>query len=193
MSMGKKGEIIVFSAASGAGKTTLLDHLRSVMPALAYSISVTSRQPRPHERDGVHYFFISVEEFKKRIEAQEFAEWAVVHDNYYGTPKSFIDATINSGRTIIMDIDVYGKKKFDALYPDATGIFIQPPSLRELETRLRNRKTDPEEAIRKRLANAQKEMLFASQEGKYEYTIVNSDLEKAKQEVLRVVKQITGA
>jgi guanylate kinase len=134
-----------------------------------------------------------VEEFKKRIEAQEFAEWAVVHDNYYGTPKSFIDATINSGRTIIMDIDVYGKKKFDALYPDATGIFIQPPSLRELETRLRNRKTDPEEAIRKRLANAQKEMLFASQEGKYEYTIVNSDLEKAKQEVLRVVKQITGA
>lgn len=190
--MEKKGKIIVFSAASGAGKTTLLDHLRSVMPELAYSISVTTRQPRPHEREGVHYFFISVEEFKKRIEAQEFAEWAVVHDNYYGTPKSFIDATINSGRTIIMDIDVYGKKKFDALYPDANGIFIQPPSLQALETRLRNRKTDSEEVIRKRLANAQKEMLFAGEQGKYEYTIVNSDLEKAKREVVRVVKNIIG-
>lgn len=190
--MEKKGKIIVFSAASGAGKTTLLDHLRSVMPELAYSISVTTRQPRPHERDGVHYFFISVEEFKKRIEAQEFAEWAVVHDNYYGTPKSFIDATINSGRTIIMDIDVYGKKKFDTLYPDANGVFIQPPSLQALETRIRNRKTDSEEVIRKRLANAQKEMLFAGEQGKYEYTIVNSDLEKAKREVVRVVKNIIG-
>ena len=132
----QKGKIIIFSAASGAGKTTILDHLRQIMPDLVYSISATTRPPRDHEQDGIHYFFLSEDDFKKKIDNDEFAEWEIVHDNYYGTPKSFINETINAGRHIVMDVDVYGKVKFDKVYPDAIGIFIKPPSLEELEKRV---------------------------------------------------------
>lgn len=189
----KRGKIIIFSAASGAGKTTILDHLRSVMPELVYSISATTRAPREHEKDGIHYFFMSEEMFRKKIEGDEFAEWAQVHGNYYGTPKSFINETIVSGRHIIMDIDVYGKVTFDKAYPEAIGIFIKPPSVEELKRRLRCRKTDSDEVIKLRLANARKEMLFASQQGKYEYTIVNDDLETTKKEVVNLVKEILNS
>jgi len=188
----QQGRIIIFSAASGAGKTTILDHLRRVMPDLVYSISATTRPPRDHEKDGVHYFFLSEDEFKRKIDEDEFAEWEVVHGNYYGTPKSFIDSTIQSGRHIVMDVDVYGKVKFDKAYPDAIGIFLKPPSLEELEKRLRSRKTDSDEVIGLRLANAEKETFFASQNGKYEYTIVNDDLDAAKQKVVTLVKEIIG-
>ena len=186
----KRGKIIIFSAASGAGKTTILDHLRSVMPHLVYSISATTRKPRSHEKDGVHYFFMSVEEFRKKIEADAFAEWAEVHGNYYGTPKSFINSTIESGRHIVMDIDVYGKATFDQAYPEAVGIFIEPPSPKELEKRLRKRATDSEETIKLRLSNAAKEKAFAKNNGKYEHTIVNEDLDKIKQEVVNLVKKL---
>lgn len=188
----QQGRIIIFSAASGAGKTTILDHLRRVMPDLVYSISATTRPPRNHEKDGVHYFFLSEDEFKRKIDGDEFAEWEVVHGNYYGTPKSFIDSTIQSGRHIVMDVDVYGKVKFDKAYPDAIGIFLKPPSLEELEKRLRSRKTDSDEVIALRIENAEKETLFASQNGKYEYTIVNDDLDTAKQKVVALVKEIIG-
>lgn len=188
----QQGRIIIFSAASGAGKTTILDHLRRVMPDLVYSISATTRPPRNHEKDGVHYFFLSEDEFKRKIDEDEFAEWEVVHGNYYGTPKSFIDSTIQSGRHIVMDVDVYGKVKFDKAYPDAIGIFLKPPSLEELEKRLRSRKTDSDEVIALRIENAEKETLFASQNGKYEYTIVNDDLDTAKQKVVALVKEIIG-
>ena len=188
----QKGKIIIFSAASGAGKTTILDHLRQIMPDLVYSISATTRPPRDHEQDGIHYFFLSEDDFKKKIDNDEFAEWEIVHDNYYGTPKSFINETINAGRHIVMDVDVYGKVKFDKVYPDAIGIFIKPPSLEELEKRLRNRGTDSDEVIALRLANAEKETLFASQNGKYEYTIVNDDLDATKQKVVALVKDIIG-
>lgn len=186
----KRGKIIIFSAASGAGKTTILDHLRSVMPRLVYSISATTRQPRPHEKDGVHYFFMSVDEFREKIEADEFAEWAEVHGNYYGTPKSFINRTVESGRHIVMDIDVYGKVTFDKAYPEAVGIFIEPPSPEELEKRLRRRGTDPEETIQLRLSNAAKETAFAKNNGKYEYTIVNDDLNRTKHELVDLIKKI---
>lgn len=184
------GKIIIFSAASGAGKTTILDHLKSVMPDLVYSISATTRPPRGQEKDGVHYFFMSVDEFKRKIDADEFAEWAEVHGNYYGTPKSFVNRTIQSGRHIIMDIDVYGKVKFDGAYPEAVGIFIKPPSLEELEIRLRNRMTDSDEIIALRLSNAEKEMAFASERGEYEYTLVNDELEETKRDVVALVKKI---
>lgn len=186
----KTGKILVFSAPSGAGKTTILEHLRSVMPGLVYSISATTRPPRDHEINGVHYFFLNEDAFKRRIEADEFAEWEIVHGNYYGTPKSFINSTIQAGRHIILDIDVYGKAEFDAVYPGAIGIFIKPPSLEELERRLRNRKTDSDEVISLRLENAKKEMAFAERKGKYEYTIINDDLDKTKRKVVALVKNI---
>jgi guanylate kinase len=185
----KAGKIFVFSAASGAGKTTLLNHLRDAVPNLVYSISATTRPPRKGEINGVHYFFLSEDEFKRRISKGEFAEWAVVHGNYYGTPRSFIDETIKSGRHIIMDIDVVGKKKFDALYPQAVGILLVPPSILVLRQRLQDRKTDTEETINIRIANAVQEMEFAQKEGKYEYAIINDDLEKAKSEVVAIVKK----
>lgn len=105
-----KGVIFVFSAASGAGKTTLLNHLIESVPDLVYSVSATTRKPRIDEIDGVHYFFMDETKFKKMLTDNKFAEWAIVHGNYYGTPRSFIDDTIAAGKHIIMDIDVQGKK-----------------------------------------------------------------------------------
>ena len=188
----KKGKIIVFSAASGAGKTTILDHVRRVVPQLVYSISVTTRKPRRREKNGVHYFFIGVDEFKNKIDAHEFAEWALVHGNYYGTPRSFIDASIKAGKHVVMDIDVYGKIAFDKVYPEAIGIFIKPPSSQELERRLRSRGTESDDAIKLRLANAVKETGFAESAGKYEYTVINDDLEKTKKWIVDLVRKITG-
>lgn len=186
----KKGKIIVFSAASGAGKTTILDRLREYNPELVYSISATTRAPREGEIDGVHYFFLSIDDFKRKIEEDAFAEWAQVHNNYYGTPKEFIDNTVNSGKTIIMDIDVYGKITFDKAYPEAVGIFIEPPSMEVLEKRLRGRGTDSDEVIETRLKNAIEENLFSEEKGKYEYRIVNDDLEIAVKETIELVQKI---
>ncbi|MBD3315617.1 MAG: guanylate kinase [Chitinivibrionales bacterium] len=182
--------MIVFSAPSGAGKTTLLDHIRRTVPGLVYSISATTRPPRPNEVDGRHYFFLSEQEFHRKIEGDEFAEWQAVHGHLYGTPRYFVDRTIESGKHLVMDIDVYGKKMFDRHYPQASGILILPPSMDELTRRLRNRGTESEESIGVRLANAKKEIAFAQTEGKYEYTLVNDDLERAKAEVESVVHEI---
>jgi len=188
----KKGLIFVFSAPSGAGKTTLLNYLHDTVPNLVYSISVTTRSPRKGEVDGLHYFFTDEEDFKCRIKRNEFAEWAMVHDHYYGTPRRFIDSTVAAGKHIIMDIDVAGKKKFDAFYPEAIGILILPPGMDVLERRLRERKSDDEQTIRLRIANAAEEIAFAQTRGKYEYTIINDDLEKAKQETVRLVSSLIG-
>ncbi|MFP4012998.1 MAG: guanylate kinase [Chitinispirillaceae bacterium] len=182
-----RGKILVFSAPSGAGKTTLLNSLIETVPNLVYSISATTRKPRPGEEHGTHYFFIDKDDFERRIRNNEFAEWETVHGNYYGTPRSFIDSVVAKGQHVIMDIDVFGKKKFDEAYPDAVGILILPPSDEELERRLRARNTDDEETIRLRLQNARKELAFARDEGKYEYEIVNDDLERAKDELVHLV------
>lgn len=185
-----KGHLIVFSAPSGAGKTTLLEHLRFCIPSLVYSISATTRQPRRGEQHGIHYFFMSEKEFRNVIDESGFAEWQMVHGNYYGTPRSFIDETLTRGMNIVMDIDVFGKKKFDAVYPEAIGILILPPSMEELEQRLRDRESETEESIERRMTNAHIEMNFALCEGKYEYRIINDDLEKAKNEILELVQKL---
>jgi guanylate kinase len=182
------GKIFVFSAPSGAGKTTLLNYLKSTIQGLVYSISATTRKPRDGEVNGLHYFFLTEEEFRKKIENSEFAEWAMVHGNYYGTPKSFIDETLERGLHIIMDIDVFGKKTFDKAYPNAIGILILPPDLQVLEQRLRGRKSDSDETIKTRLKNAETEISFAHREGKYEYTVINANLKKAKEELKKLVE-----
>ena len=183
-----KGKVFVFSAPSGAGKTTLLNYLKSAVPGLVYSISATTRKPRDGELNGIHYFFLSEQEFKERIDKNEFAEWAIVHGNYYGTPKSFIDETIARGFHIIMDIDVFGKKNFDKSYPNAIGILILPPNMEILEKRLRGRGSDDEETVRTRIKNAKTEIDFARTQGKYEFTVVNDDLERAKSETEQIIR-----
>ena len=186
----KKGKILVFSAPSGAGKTTLLNYLRLHIPELVYSISATTRSPRRGEEHGEHYFFMSEEEFKKKIDEGGFAEWQMVHGNYYGTPRSFLDETISDGKNVIMDMDVFGKTNFDKVYPNAIGILIVPPGMDVLEKRLRERNSDSEEIIQRRMTNAHIEMNYALCEGKYEHRIVNDDLEKAQQETLELVKNL---
>ena len=187
------GKIFVVSAPSGAGKNTLLDHLKATVPNLVYSISATTRKPRSGEVDGVHYFFLSVEEFKARITQGAFAEWAEVFDNYYGTPRAFIDTTIAAGSHIIMDIDVQGKVQFDTVYPHAVGILIVPPSMAALRDRLTKRGTDSPEVISGRLKKAQEELIFARTKGKYEHTVINDDLVRAQNEFVEIVRKYVAA
>ena len=177
------------SAASGAGKTTLKDLVIKDFPDIKYSISATTRKPREGEIDGVHYFFKTKEEFEQMIKDNALVEYNLVHGNYYGTPKSFVEKTLAEGNRVLFDIDVFGKINFDKVYPDATGIFIMPPSDEELERRLRGRGTDSEEVIQLRLENAKKEIEFAKTKGKYEYTIINDDLQKAADELRAVLRQ----
>jgi len=186
------GKIFVFSAPSGAGKSTILSYLTETVPGLVYSISATTRKPRVGEVDGVHYFFMTTEEFEAKAAKGEFAEWQRVHGNYYGTPRAFIDSVVAGGRHIVMDIDVFGKKKFDVAYPEAVGILIAPPSMEELEARLRARGTDDEATIRLRLENARTEIAFAHTEGKYEYEIVNDNLKTAEAETAALIRKIIG-
>ena len=184
-----KNKLFVMSAASGAGKTTLKDLVIKDFPDIKYSISATTRKPREGEIDGVHYFFKTKEEFEQMIKDDALVEYNLVHGNYYGTPKSFVEKTLAEGNRVLFDLDVFGKVNFDKVYPDATGIFILPPSDEELERRLRGRGTDSEEVIQLRLANAKKEIEFAKTKGKYEYTIINDDLQKAADELRAILKQ----
>ena len=184
-----KNKLFVMSAASGAGKTTLKDLVIKDFPDIKYSISATTRKPREGEIDGVHYFFKTKEEFEQMIKDDALVEYNLVHGNYYGTPKSFVEKTLAEGNRVLFDLDVFGKVNFDKVYPDATGIFILPPSDEELERRLRGRGTDSEEVIQLRLANAKKEIEFAKTKGKYEYTIVNDDLQKAADEHRAILSQ----
>ena len=182
-----KNRLFVMSAASGAGKTTLKDKVIQKFPDIRYSISATTRAPRTGEVDGEHYFFKTKEEFLKMIEDDALVEWNEVHGNFYGTPKSFVEETLAKGERVIFDIDVFGKVNFDKVYPDATGILILPPSSEELERRLRSRASDSEEVIKLRLENAEKEIDFAKNNGKYEYVIINDDLEKAAKELENIL------
>ena len=184
-----KNKLFVMSAASGAGKTTLKDLVIKDFPDIKYSISATTRKPREGEIDGVHYFFKTKEEFEKLIKEDGLIEWNEVHGNYYGTPKSFVEQTLAEGNRVLFDLDVFGKVNFDKVYPDATGILILPPSEEELEKRLRGRGTDSEEVIQLRLHNAKKEMEFAKTKGKYEYVIINDDLQRAANELREILKK----
>ena len=180
-------KLFVFSAASGAGKTTLMNKVIPSFPNIVYSVSATTRKPRKGEVEGVHYFFKTEEEFKKMIEQNELVEWNKVHNNYYGTPKFFVEQKLKEGKDVAFDLDVFGKVNFNKVYPDSIGILILPPSLEELENRLRDRNTDSEEDIKLRMKNAREEIDFALANGKYQYIIYNSDLEAAAGELRAVL------
>lgn len=182
----KKGRLVVFSAPSGAGKSSLIDSVIHEIPGLRYSISATTRQPRPGEIDGVHYFFLGREAFEAMIAAGELAEWNEVHGNIYGTPRPFLDQATARGEHVVLDLDVFGKRRFDQVYPDNIGILVLPPSFPELERRLRGRGTDPEDVIQVRLHNARSE-LAAAELGNFRHRLVNDDFERARKELLDIL------
>ena len=184
--------IYIFCAPSGSGKSTMVKHLLTMHPDLfELSVSCTTRPPRGQEVHGREYYFISVEEFQKRIENDDFIEFEQVYDGlYYGTLKEEIDRIESAGRQVLFDVDVKGGLNLKRILGDkAVSIFICPPSIPELRRRLEGRATDTAEAIAERLAKAEYEMTFASQ---FDHIIVNDDLETAKQETLQIVKSFLG-
>lgn len=180
------GKCLIFSAPSGSGKSTIVQWLTKEHPELnlVFSISATSRPPRGAEQHGVEYFFLTPEEFKKKIEADEFLEYEEVYtDRYYGTLKSQVEEQLKDGKNVIFDIDIKGGINVKNFYGEgALSIFVQPPSVEELRKRLVGRATDTPEQIEERLAKAEYEMSFAPQ---FDRIIVNDDLESAKSETLK--------
>lgn len=186
--MTKEGKLLIFSAPSGSGKSTLVNYLMSVLDDLSFSISATNRKPRGAEKNGVEYYFLSTNEFKKKIDENDFVEWEEVYDNrYYGTLKSEVNRIRQKGLHVVFDVDVVGGLNIKKMYKDdALAIFVKPPDIKTLEERLRTRDTDNEDEIRTRVSKAEYEMTFADQ---FDVIIVNDDLEKAKQDTLKNVKE----
>lgn len=181
----KKGKLVVISGPSGSGKTTICEHLLKLLPNLEYSISFTTRSPRKGEKDGKDYFFISKEEFQKRIKESLFLEYAQVFDNYYGTSKNWVLEKLNQGRDILLSIDVQGAAKIKKNFSDTALIFLMPPSLKVLEERLRKRATDDEKEMMKRLSMAKEEM---AEVAKYDYVVINDKVDDAVKEVKDIIQ-----
>lgn len=182
-----KGKLIIFSAPSGAGKTTIVRQLLERGLNLEFSVSATSRSPRPNELHGRDYYFLTLDEFKNRVAAGDFLEWEEVYNGIcYGTLKSEVDRICDAGKNVIFDVDVVGglniKKQFGE---QALAIFVQPPSVEELRTRLKNRSTETEEKIAMRIAKAEHELSFAD---KFDVVVVNDTLENAVIEAEKLVR-----
>ena len=181
--------MIIVSAPSGSGKSTIVNWLMKEHPELHlnFSISCTSRAPRGTEQNGVEYFFLTPEEFKEKIQHNEFLEYEEVYENrFYGTLKQQVENQREAGQNVVFDVDVKGGVNIKKYYGyDAMSLFIQPPSVEELRRRLEHRGTDTPEAIEERLAKAAYEMTFAPQ---FDHVVVNDDLESAKQETLKLVQ-----
>ena len=182
-----RGDLFIVSSPSGGGKTTLIRRLLADPPGkpLHFAVSHTTRPMRAGEAEGREYHFVSVSEFQKMVQREEFLEHNEVHDNIYGTSKAEVLPRLASGEDVILDIDVQGARDVRKVYPDAVMIFIVPDSQPELQRRLRLRGLDEEEAIRKRLINAAKEIQEASE---YQYVIVNDDLDRATLELQSIVR-----
>lgn len=187
------GKLIIFCAPSGSGKSTLVQWLMAAHPELnlAFSISCTSRAPRGTEQNGVEYFFLTPDEFRARIAANEFLEYEEVYPGrFYGTLKSQVDTQTQRGENVLFDVDVKGGCHIKEFYGSrALSIFVQPPSVDELRRRLISRGTDSAEAIEQRVGKAAYELTFAP---RFDHVVVNDDLEKAKAEVYQLVSQFVG-
>jgi guanylate kinase len=180
-----KGRIVVLTAPSGAGKTSIKKEILKENPDFIFSISATTRAKRENEIDGVDYFFLLKEDFESKISNNEFVEWEKLFDNYYGTLKSFLDENIDAGKIIIMDIDVKGAESIKSIYNDAIVIFIAPPDLNVLKSRLEKRRSESSSSLEKRINRADMEMEFKD---KFDYLIVNNDLDIAIEEVSEILK-----
>ncbi len=186
-----KGKLVIVSAPSGAGKTTIVKHLLNSDLNLEFSVSATTRLPRPGERDGEDYYFISPEEFRKRVSNNEFVEWEEVYkDHLYGTLKSEIERIRNKGSHVIFDVDAKGGINLKNIFGnDAVALFIMPPSVQELELRLRNRGKDTPEKIRMRVEKAETEMNLSMQ---FDFVITNKELDRAVKESTAIVSSFLG-
>jgi len=185
----RRGALFVIAAPSGAGKTSLVNEVLKRDPALKVSISHTTRKPRPHEVDGQHYHFIQVDEFRRLRDAGEFLENAQVFDNFYGTGRAQVEALRNAGHDVILEIDWQGAQQVRKAQPDCISIFILPPSRAELEQRLRNRKTDSDEVIARRLRDSIADMTHYAE---FDRVIVNQDFETAVAELLEILRGQPG-
>lgn len=183
----EKGKLVIFSAPSGSGKTTLVHYIMKQIPELEFSVSATNRKARPGEKDGVDYYFLDTETFKEKIANNEFVEWEEVYKNqYYGTLKSEVERIRKKGHSVIFDVDVKGGLNIKKIYGDeALAVFIRPPSIAVLESRLRHRSTESEESIKKRIDRASYELGF---ENKFDVVLVNDELEKSKRSSLSIVR-----
>lgn len=186
--MSSSGKLIVVVAPSGSGKSTLIKRLKRDFPNLEESVSTTTRPKRSGERHGEAYFFVDREDFISMRDRGEFLEWAEVHGNFYGTSKRFVEGRLASGKDLLFDLDVQGVDNMKEAFGDrARAIFIAPPSIAELEHRLRGRGTEDEEVIRLRIENAKRELL---REHDYDYRVVNDELDGAYARLKAVVNEI---
>lgn len=191
MHKGKRGVLFVFSGPSGVGKGTLKAKLfEEFADRIAYSVSATTRGPREGEVDGKDYFFISRQEFERRVKNNEFLEHAEFAGNCYGTPRAYVEKLLDSGMNVVLEIDVQGALQVMKSMPECVSVFILPPSFEELEHRLRGRGTETEEKVRERLETAKRELPYAPQ---YDYQIVNGgDIEAAYRSLREVFLKSTG-
>ncbi len=180
----KKSLLIVLSGPSGVGKGTINEMLSKELPGMVQSVSVTTRAPRPGEKDGVHYFFRTKEEFEKLKEEGMLLEYAETFTNYYGTPRSFVEENLKNGRDVMLEIDVKGAIQVKKSYPECVSIFIVPPDMAELERRLRLRGTEDDEALKLRLKVAEEEILQSSF---FDFVVVNDEVERAVAEIVSVI------
>ncbi len=183
----KKGLLIILSGPSGVGKGTVRQELfKDESLNLAYSISMTTRSPRPGEKEGVDYFFVSTEKFKENIEQGELLEYAQFVGNYYGTPKSHVEQLLDEGKNVVLEIEVQGALQVMEKCPHALTIFLVPPSFEELERRIRGRRTEDEDIVKERLDKARKEI--ATQD-EYKYVVENDDVLLAKEKIAEIIKE----
>lgn len=182
--MNKDKYLVVVSGPSGSGKDTVVNRLRQLHPEIEISISATTRAMRPGEAEGVNYYYLQKDEFENRIQAGEILEYTQYCGNYYGTPKAEVDRRIENEHTVILVIEVEGAGNIKRIYPNSTTVFICPPSMEELENRLRGRGTETEEAIQHRLARAEEEMKLAKD---YDETLVNDMVDKCAQALYALI------
>lgn len=180
MSEAQRGALIIVSAPSGCGKSTLLHRLMEKREKLRFSVSATTRSPREGEVDGRDYFFVDQPTFQRMIEEDAFLEHAEYVGNHYGTPKAAVDALLDEGYDVYLDIDVQGAMQIKRLRPETLTIFVMPPSLAELESRLRSRGTDSDAVIRSRLETAERELILKDH---YDYVVVNDEVDRAASEI----------
>ena len=183
----KRGKIIVIVAPSGTGKSTLIEKLRAEYPQVQESISFTTRPMRKGEEDGKNYFFIEKEEFIEKRDQGEFLEWAEVHTNFYGTSKRYVEKSLEEGKIVLFDLDVQGCDSMKEAFPESHVIFIEPPSIEELERRLRGRGTETTDIIDVRLGNAKKEL---GRKNDFDYLIQNDEFDTSYDSLKKIVKEI---
>ena len=183
--MKNRGSLVVISGFAGAGKGSILNEMMKRHEGYAYSVSATTRPPRPGETDGVNYFFISREKFREMIDRVELLEYASYVDNYYGTPRSYVERMLDEGRDVLLEIDIQGAMNIRRSMPEALLVFVLPPSAKVLEKRLTGRGTETPELVKKRLARAAEE---AAGVGDYDYIIVNDTIEESAESLHQLIQ-----